>query len=248
MRFLFLLFTLYNFAFAVVSIAPIEIGKTPGTSGQINGSFSTQRGNTDADAYSGGAKIQYDDNASYVTWGEFSFDYAESAGIKNASDTYLHLRYIHTYNDIKNINWEAFVQSQTNEFTNIRERLTTGGGYRFNIKDDDIGKFYLGLGTFYEHIDYLTSIDQKENNLRGNFYLAYKNDFGKDSSISCTGYYQPKLNSYHDYLLSNAVELQIYVYLKIYLSLKVSYAVDSNPAVGIKKDDFSQVTSLLYKF
>lgn len=248
MRFLFLLFTLFNFAFAIVSIAPVEIGKTPGTSGQVNGSFSTQRGNTDADAYSGGAKIQYDDNASYVTWGEFSFDYAESAGIKSAYDTYLHLRYIHTYDDVKNINWEAFMQSETNQFTNIKERFISGGDYRFNITDDEIGKIYLGLGAFYEHIDYLTSIDPNENNLRGNFYLAYKNDFGKDSSISYTGYYQPKLNTYHDYLLSNALELQIYVYAKIYLSLKVSYAVDSNPAIGIKKDDFSQVTSLVYKF
>ncbi len=248
MRYLLLLFTLFNFAFAVVSIAPVEIGKTPGTSGQINGSFSTQRGNTDADAYSGGIKLQYDDNASYVTWGEVAFNYAEYSGIKNAADTYVHLRYIHTYDHIKNINWEAFIQSQTNQFTNVKERLITGGGYRFNVKDDDLGKFYLGAGAFYEFIDYSTSIDPKENNIRGNFYLSYKKDFGKDSAISYTGYYQPKLNNLHDYLLSNALELQVYVYLKIYLSLKVSYAVDSHPAIGIKDADFSQVTSLVYKF
>ncbi|MDD2356833.1 MAG: DUF481 domain-containing protein [Thiovulaceae bacterium] len=248
MRYLLLLFALFNFAFAVVSIAPVEIGKTPGTSGQINGSFSTQRGNTDADAYSGGAKLQYDDNASYVTWAEFSFNYAESSGIKSASDTFMHIRYIHTYDDIKNINWEAFIQSETNQFTNVNERLITGGGYRFNVKDDDLGKFYLGAGAFYEHIDYSTSIDPRENNIRGNFYLAYKKDFGKDSAISYTGYYQPKLNEIHDYLLSHALELQVYIYLKLYLSLKVSYATDTNPAVSIKQTDFSQVTSLVYKF
>ena len=248
MRFLLLLFTLFNFSFAVVSIAPVEIGKAPGTSGQINASFQTQRGNTDADSYSGGAKIQYDDNASYVTWAEFVFHYAEASGVKNTNDTYAHLRYIHTYDHIKNINWEAFIQSETNQFTSVDERLITGGGYRFNIHDDELGAIYLGTGAFYEHIDYSTSIDPKESNLRGNFYLSYNKEFGKDSSLSYTGYYQPKLNNYHDYLISNSLELQVYVYLKIYLSLKVVYAVDSHPAISIKKDDFSQVTSLIYKF
>ena len=248
MRLLLLLFTLFSYSFAIVSIAPVEIGKKPGTSGQVNASFQTQRGNTEADSYSGGAKLQYDDNASYVTWGEFTIHYAEASTVKNTNDTYIHLRYIHTLNDVKNVNWEAFVQSETNQFTSIQERFVTGGGVRFHIRDDDIGKLYFGLGSFYEHIDYSTGVDPIENNLRGNFYLAYKKEFSKDSSISYAGYYQPKLNKLNDYLLSNALDLQVYVYEKVYLSFRLSYLVDAAPAVGIKKEDFSQITSFIYKF
>ncbi len=248
MRFFLLLFTLFSLSFGVVSIAPVEIGAKPGTSGQVNASFQTQRGNTEADAYSGGVKLQYDDNASYVTWGELSVNYAEASGVKNTNATYAHLRYIHTFNDIKNINWEIFAQSETNQFTSIQERFVSGGGMRFHIKDDELGKLYLGMGAFHEYIAYSTSVDKEENNLRGNFYLAYKKAFSKDSSLSYVGYYQPKLNGLYDYLISNGLELQVFVYEKIYLSLKLSYLVDTKPAIGIKQEDFSQVTSLVYKF
>lgn len=248
MRFFLLLISLFSLSFGVVSIAPVEIGETPGISGQANASFQTQRGNTESDAYSGGVKLQYDDNASYVTWGELSVNYAEASGVKNSNDTYAHLRYIHTFNDIKNINWEVFTQSETNQFTSIQERFVTGGGMRFHIKDDELGTLYLGTGAFYEYINYSTSVDNRENNLRGNFYLAYKKEFNKDSSLSFVGYYQPKLNELYDYLLSNGLELQIFVYEKIYLSLKLSYLVDTKPAIGIKQEDFSQVTSFIYKF
>jgi putative salt-induced outer membrane protein YdiY len=248
MRFFLLLFTLFTLSFGVVSIAPVEIGTKPGTSGQINASFQTQRGNTETDAYSGGLKLQYDDNASYLTWGEATVNYAEASGVKNTNATYLHLRYIHTFNDIKNVNWETFAQSETNQFTRIQERFVTGGGMRFHIKDDELGTLYLGTGAFYEYIDYSTNVDMSENNLRGNFYLAYKKAFSKDSAISYAGYYQPKLNHLNDYLLSNGLELQVYVYEKIYLSLKLSYLVDTKPAIGIKAEDFSQITSFVYKF
>jgi putative salt-induced outer membrane protein YdiY len=248
MRFLLLLSLFLNSLFAVVTVAPVDIGQRPGISGQVNASFLTQRGNTESDTYSGGTKIQYDDNTSYVTWAEFSFNYAQASGVKNASDTYAHLRYIHKFNDVRNVNWETFAQSETNQFTNITERFLTGGGLRFNIHDDEVGKIYLGTGVFYEHIDYATSADPTENALRGNFYLAYKKVFSKDSTLSYTMYYQPRANDIHDYLLMHNLELQVNVYLKLYLSLKLQYLEDTRPAVGIKSEDFTQTTSLVYKF
>jgi putative salt-induced outer membrane protein YdiY len=248
MRFLLLLLAFITSSFGVVTVAPVGIGEKPGFSGQVNASFQTQRGNSDTDAYSGGTKLQYDNNESYVTWAEFSFHYAEASGVKNTEDTYAHLRYIHKFNDVRNVNWEIFAQSETNQFTNITERFITGGGLRFNIHDDEIGKIYLGTGAFYEHIDYSTGIDPTENSLRGNFYLAYKKEFSKDSSISYTGYYQPRANDYRDYLLSHALELQVNIYLKLYLSFKMNFLEDSRPAVKIKQEDFSQTTSLVYKF
>lgn len=248
MRFILLLFILLSSSFAVVTVAPVTIGQKPGTSGQVNASFQTQKGNTNFDAYSGGAKIQYDDNQSYVTWAEFAFDYAEAAGVKNAEDTYSHLRYIHTYRDVKNVNWEVFAQAETNQFTNITARFITGGGLRFNIHDDELGMFYLGTGAFYEHINYSTTVDPTENSLRANLYLAYKKDFSKASSVSYTMYYQPRANDYKDYLLLQNLELQVNIYLKLYLSFKLKYIEDARPAVGVKGEDFSQTTSLVYKF
>lgn len=248
MRHLLLLLTCLTFSYAVVSIAPVEIGKNPGVSGEVEASLETKRGNTEKDEYKGGARILYDNNASYVTWGEFSANYAEASGVKNTNKTYAHLRYIHTFDAQKDINWELFVQSQTNEFTKIEERFLAGGGFRFHILDKLMAKAYIGVGGFYEHIDYTTNVDPIEDNVRANLYLSYSRKLGEDSSIAYVGYYQPKVDAIDDYVLSNGLELRVHVYEELYASIKVYYDVDSKPAVGVKKEDFTQTTSLIYKF
>ncbi|MBU0631902.1 DUF481 domain-containing protein [bacterium] len=248
MRHLLLLLATLTFSYAVVTIAPVEIGKNPGITGGVEGSLETSRGNTEKDEYKGGVRVQYDSNTSYVTWGEFSANYAEASGVKNTNKTYAHLRYIHKYLEKKDMNWELFAQSQTNEFTKIEERFLTGGGFRFHLLDDLIGNVYTGVGGLYEYISYSTSLDSNEDNIRGNLYISYSKKLGEDSQLSYIGYYQPKIDALDDYILSNGIELQVHVYAELFISLKLFYNIDSKPAMGVKKEDFSQMTSLVYKF
>ena len=243
---LFLIFISITQLNALVSISPVEIGDNPGYTGVVNGAFDTKRGNTDSDNYTAGIKLSYDNNQSYLMWGEFNFTYGEANNIKNANKTYSHIRYIHTLE--KNLDWEAFVQSQSNEFTKVDERFLTGAGIRMHLDKERYGDLYFGLGMFYEYINYSTEIDERENNLRANTYLAYKKDFTKDSKFSYVAYYQPKFGDISDYIISNAIELTILIYEKLYISFTVSYNKDSKPAVDVKKIDFSQRTAFIYKF
>ena len=243
-----LLFCLTFVNAAPITIVPVEIGADPGYSGKVEASFNTNKGNVDSDAYSTGARLQYDSNYDYVVWGEASINYAEASSVKNADDTYLHVRYIHKLDYQKNINWETYVQSETNEFTKIQERLLVGGNLRFHILQERIGNIFFGMGAFYEHIDYSSLIAGAENNMRDNLYLLYTKQLKEKNTISYAVYYQPKANNTNDYLLANSLELEILVYQKLYLTMKVSYNVDSNPIPTVKVDDFTQKTSLLYKF
>ncbi|MFT7860628.1 MAG: DUF481 domain-containing protein [Sulfurimonas sp.] len=248
MRFIFVLLSFVTSMFAVVTIAPVEIGNDPGVSGSVELSIANARGNTDKDEYKGGVKVQYDNNSSYVTWAQASANYAEVDGKKNTNKTYMHLRYIHTFYKQKDLIYELFGQSQTNEFTKVENRFLLGGGYRYHLLDELMGKVYLGAGAFYEHINYTTQIDEQENNLRANLYLSYTNQFGDDAKLSYIGYYQPKFSSFSDYIITNTVELEVHVYKKLFISLQVNYDYDSKPAREVKKDDFTQTTSLVYKF
>ena len=232
--------------FALVSISPVEIGDNPGYSGALNGALNTKRGNTDSDNYTAGMKLSYDNNQSYLMWGEFNFSYGEVSGVKNTNSTFTHLRYIHKLE--QNLDWEAFVQSQSNEFTKVDERFLTGGGLRIHLDKERYGNLYFGLGGFYEYLSYTTTVDPKENNIRGNFYLAYKKEFAKNSQLSYVAYYQPKVGDINDYIISNALELKILIYEKLYISFLISYNKDAKPAQGVKKVDFSQATSFIYKF
>ena len=232
--------------FAIVSIAPVAIGENPGLSGMVEGALKTQKGNTDSDNYTAGAKLAYDNNKSYVMWSEFDFNYGKASGVKNANATFAHLRYIHKLE--KNLDWEVFVQSQTNEFTKVAERFLTGGGLRIHLNEEHYGSLYFGFGGFYEYLSYTTTVDPKENNIRGNFYIAYKKKFIKDSQISYVAYYQPKVGDISDYIILNSLELKVQVYEKVYITFLLSYNKDVKPAQGVKRADFSQSTSFSYKF
>jgi len=243
---IFLLLNIVNL-YAVVTISPVDIGAHPGVSGTLKGSFETKRGNSDIDSYSAGARIAYDNNTTYVIWSDASFNYGESSGAVNTNNTFLHTRYIHTMYT-KNLNWEMFIQSQTNEFTNVRERYLTGGGLRYMLHNTVYGKLYVGLGAFYEYISYTTQVDPPEHNKRLSLYLSYSKEFTKDSKLSYLLYAEPKFDKFSDYILINAFELQVHIYEKFFLSFTAFYNIDSVPAIGIKKQDISQKTSFIYSF
>lgn len=248
MRFFIIFLSLVSSIYAVVSIAPVEIGKNPGVSGVVELSIANSRGNTEKDEYKGALKVQYDNNESFVTWAEGSANYAEASGVKNTNKTYVHLRFIHTMFEQKALNYELFAQSQTDEFTKVKHRLLGGGGLRYHIFDEKVGKLFVGTGIFYEYINYTTQIDPQEENIRGNFYISYAKDLGEDSKIGYVGYYQPKFSDLSDYIITNTLELQVHIYQKFFTSIKVSYNYDSKPALDVKKVDTTQTTSIVYKF
>jgi putative salt-induced outer membrane protein YdiY len=246
MRFLFLVLVCFSISHSLVTITPVDLGSKPGFSGKVEASFDTKRGNTDKDEYKAGFRIQYDNNKTYLIWVDFTGSYGEASGVKNTNKTYAHLRYIHSWQ--KNIDWEIYLQSEANEFTMTEARRLAGGGLRFHLLDELFGKIYLGIGAFHEYINYSTNVDPLENNDRANIYLAYTKKFKNKTKISYVGYFQPKLDMMDDYILSNGLELKIDIYKELYLKFKIFYDIDTKPAIGVKKYDFSQTTSFLYQF
>jgi hypothetical protein len=244
----FFLFFLTVSLEAVITISPVNIGEKPGFSGSLKGSFETKRGNSDVDNYAAGIRGQYDNNTTYVLWADFTFSYGKASGETNTNKTYSHIRYIHTMEIQKEFNYELFAQSEMNEFTMVKKRFLSGGGLRYHMQDDVYGNLYFGLGAFYEHIAYTTQIDPNEANLRVNSYIAYTKRFNKESKLSYVGYYQPNINKSIDYILSNGLEVEVLVYKKLYLNFVLYYDIDTQPAIGVKKEDISQKTSFIYKF
>lgn len=242
---IFFLFTVINLC-ATVFITPVDVGENPGLSGVVKGSFETKRGNTDLDNYAAGIRVSYDNNKSYVLWGDTTFSYSDANGVKNANQTYNHLRYIKRLK--KNLDWEAFLQLESNEFTLVDRRFLSGLGLRLHATDTLYGSFYLGVGSFYEYITYTTDVDTNENNIRANIYLAYKITLPKDTEISLTSYYQPNYEAINDYISSNSLQLKVLIYQQLYINFNMNFSKDSHPALGVKEMDFSQKTSFIYKF
>lgn len=235
--------------FALVSIAPVDIGSNPGVSGNISGSLSSKSGNTQKDDYALGLRLQYDQGADYLVWGTFTYDYGSSNGIKNEDKTYAHVRYIHALD--KN-DWcaELFVQTEQDAFKDIKARSLAGAGGRWRfLNSEEWGKGYAGLGGFYEKIDYThPQRNANENNTRINSYIAYTKSFPNASKLSYLGYFQPKFEDLSDYVSSQTLELIIPIYGKLNVGLTAKYAYDSRPPIDIQKKDTAFMTSLLLEF
>ena len=234
---------------AVKFVAPNEVGLRPGVSGKVQVSINNQRGNTDKDEYDVSARVYYDNNRSYVTWFDFSYAYGQALGVENENKAYLHYRFLHTFFS-EDWNWEAFAQNEGDDFRHIHRRLLGGAGVRWRFyHSKSFGRAYLGIGAYYEFLDYLNvTIDPKEHNSRLNAYFAYTKKFGKDSRISFTSYYQPKISALRDHYIYNAASLLVYIYGAIYIKMSLSYAYDTQPAIGIKKEDMQQLSSVGWKF
>jgi hypothetical protein len=233
--------------FALISIAPIEIGENKGFNGKAAASFETKRGNTHKDNYKTALKLAYDNNTSYVTWAEFSGEYGETNDIVDTNKKFLHLRYIHALTE-EVLRGELYGQVGEDEFRAITNRSLIGTGIRYKIfeifKD---GKGYFGIGGFYETIKYTTS-DPYERNVRFNTYFAYKMKFAKSSKLAYTFYFQPKSDYLSDYITTQDIQLELNIYKQLFLNFQLSYFYDSKPAIDIEDYDLTQVTSFIFKF
>lgn len=235
--------------FALVTIAPVDIGSHPGFSGNVSGSLSSKSGNTDKKEYVLGLRMQYDQGREYLMWGTFTYNYGENSGTKNEEKMYGHLRTIHALDEGE---WcaELFLQSEQDDFKDIHERSLAGAGVRWRFfNSEEWGKGYAGIGGLFEKIDYSHPlINPHEANKRLNGYIAYTKNFSVGSKLSYIGYYQPLVTDRGDYVTSQTAELIVPVYGKLSLSLLAKYLYDSRPPIGVEKKDTTFLTNLLWEF
>lgn len=249
MRIFFLPYFFSTSLFALVSIAPVDIGSHPGLSGNVSGALSSKSGNTQKDEYAAGLRIQYDQGTDYLTWGTLTYNYGSTDDIKNEDKTYAHVRYIHVLHE-ENYNGELFGQMEQDKFKDINTRSLAGAGIRWRfLNSDDWGKGYVGIGGLVENIDYShPQINPHEKNTRANSYVAFTKSFMASSKLNYVGYYQPKFEDTSDFVSSQMLELNLPIYKNLGLSLTAKYLYDSLPAIGVEKKDTAYATNLMWEF
>jgi len=237
-----LLLFLSSSLFGLISITPVDIGDNPGFHTKAEVSLNTSRGSADIDNYSTSVKLTYDNNRTFVMWGEFSYVYGEVNSVENTNNSYLHLRYIQKIEGP----WcgEFFLQRQEDKFKLIKYRGLGGSGIRYKFPFQ--AKSFIGLGGFYENTTY-TSNDPDEHNFRVNSYFSYKYN-EENFTLSYIFYYQPKIDDFKDYVETNSFELLLPLKGSLSLKIQATYNIDSKPPIGVNRDDFSQTTSFILDF
>jgi len=242
-KILFLLLFI-SYSFAIVSIAPKDIGeKEPGISGEVGLSVEINKGNTDTSSYLISGLIQIDKKES-LSFAKISYEYGKSGGEKSKDRAFAHLRHLKKI-DEKSV-WEFFGQIQKDEFKDQKLRALIGAGkrYRFYNKNED--KAYFGIGAFFE-TEKIKDQKTKEY-FRGNFYISFKKRFNENVKMAFVSYYQPKLDEFSDFESINSLEFGIKLSQKLDLLIVSKYDYDSKPSSNIKKYDFTQKIGINYKF
>jgi hypothetical protein len=250
---LFLLFSALP-AWAIVDIAPVEVGDKPGTSGHVALSFSQKSGNTEKDEYDAGAKVQYDTNTTSVFFIQGTYERTESSDTKIEDQKFAHARYLYKLDE--RLYAEAFLQYKQNIFKGIDRRLLSGGGIRWRAFVTSLGsKVYLGLGVFDERLDYYPEhvVDDDQKDLRMNSYIAYKGELSETTKLNLIAYYQPSFEESSDHYASFMGELDIKIVGDFSLSFIYEIDYDSRPPVlvsgdKLKKQDRALKTALKWKF
>lgn len=243
-----ILIALTQISYAVVSIAPVEIGDHKGTTTNIELGLQNRDGNVKKENYNAAIRVTYDNAKDYVTWLEFDGEYGKSNGVENTNESFLHFRYIHTLTNDQKLRYELFSQVESNKFKQINKRTLLGLGVRYNLMNlMSNTKGYFGLAIFNEDITYENSAPA-ENNNRFNSYLTYSLQLSKQTKLSWNFYYQPKIDDFSDYAYTTKAELTTELFKNVSLKVSLGANEDSNPVSGVKKSDVSQKTTFIFNF
>ncbi|HUH72793.1 MAG TPA: DUF481 domain-containing protein [Chitinophagales bacterium] len=206
---------------------------TTGWYGEVNTGFKFVKEVGSVFTSNSDARVQYKTKKNlYLLLGEYNWSGASSK--TNTHNAYLHLRYNRKLQPSW-LRWEVFSQYQFNKITRINLRILNGTGPRFKLLERDKGLLYIGVLYMFEYTKELnkdnTILYLKEH--RNSTYVSFSvfpNDF---ISILSTSYYQPRLDKWKDYRVSNITELRAKISKRFYIGMAYKLNFDTYPSEGI---------------
>ena len=191
--------------------------------------------------------IQYKDSKHlWLFVNDLNIQKTESNSLVNKGTQ--HLRYNHKI--FTRIKMEAFAQAQYDAISEIKFRGLLGTGPRFILSEKEKYKFYLGTLIMYEYEKALGNIENNlQRDVRGSSYFSFNLIPTETISIISTSYFQPKLELFSDFRLSNDTSLLFKILKNLAFKLNFNYLYDAFPvSSNIPKTQFEITNGLLYSF
>jgi putative salt-induced outer membrane protein len=239
-----LFFTSLGYGF--INVEPPVIGEKEGINAEVSLNADYNTGNSDKATVGTSTKGQYN-SEEWLLYFIAAYSYGESNGEKDTNDGMIHLRYIHTLIE-DSYDYEIFYQTEFNEFQNIRIRNLAGTNVRRKLH---IGfdKFYLGTGVFYEYQkpDELAEENPIYKRAKLNTYISFLKKFNTHVNLTYLGYYQPNIEDFSDYTVSQTLQLNSLITENITLSIDLMHHYNTTPYQNVEKSDFRSTINLRYK-
>ena len=243
--YLSVIFTTLSYSF--INIEPPVIGEKEGLDGEISLGAKYSSGNSDSVSVGVAAKGQYSEKE-WLVYLISAYSYGESNGNEDTNDGIIHLRYVHSIADTA-YDYELFLQTEFNEFQDIKERNLAGVNIRRKL-DIPFDKFYVGLGLFYSYMepDTITPADPIYKRTKVNSYISFLKKINENFSITYLGYYQPNIEEFSDFTVSQILQFNTSLTDALALSFDIHHKYNATPYQDIEKSDVRSTINLKYKF
>lgn len=247
---LLLSFLFFSQAYAQVNTEKFrKDADTVGFSGNADLEIDFRAGNVDFQRVGLGGRLNYNFGDDY-TFMVFKGEYGWQSGEEFSNEALVHLRNV--YSLWKEIQVEAFLQSDFNKSRLLLNRYLAGGGLRFKIITTDNFKVRIGTSYFYEFEKY----DLPENSLHGvrkfthrsSSYITSNISFSNDLNFTTITYFQPAIGRWEDYRIisENSLAITVSKYFEIYIDANLRY--DNRPPDNIKRSDIESKVGVSLKF
>ena len=240
-----LLFTSVTYSF--ISLDPPVIGEKEKLDGEIALSANISAGNTDTKSIGLSAKGQYSEEE-WLTYLIAAYHYGEVNKDTNTNDGLAHLRYVHAITDTP-YDYEFFIQSEFNEFQDIKKRNLAGANIRRKL-DLPFDKFYVGLGLFYSYLEpeTVTELNPIYKQIKVNSYISLSHNINEHFNVTYLGFYQVTADDMSDLRIFQILQLNTALTAHLGLSFDIKHEYNKTPYQNIEKNDIRSTISLKYKF
>ena len=164
-----------------------------------------------------------------------NIDYSLANGEELSNSGLIHFRYNRKLNTRLRI--EAFSQYQYNKILGIESRNLIGIGPRYKINKSDKMVFYIGsllMQEFEKASDNTKTMSYQR--LSSYLSISIKNK-AKKLEFTSVVYYQPNINLWKDYRLSNQTTLAFNISSKLQFVNSINYGFDSYAPTNISKQN-----------
>ena len=237
---------LTSLSYSFISLDPPVIGEKEKLDGEIALSANISTGNSDSRSIGLAVKGQYSEDK-WLTYLIAAYHYGEVNKDKNTNDGLAHLRYVHEIADTP-YDYEFFLQSEFNEFQDIKKRNLIGANIRrkLNLSFD---KFYVGLGLFYSYLEpeTVTEFNPIYKQTKVNSYISFSDDINEHFNVTYLGFYQTTVDDFSDLRIFQILQLNTELTDHLTLSFDIKHEYNRTPYENIEKNDIRSTINLKYK-
>ena len=183
-------------------------------------------------------------NNSLLSLFEYKYGEANSEAFKN--ELFFHTRFTSMFLLERSLGLEFFVQTQKNEFFDIKLRQLLGFVIRKQLFHILVFDGYLGLGVMKEWEELEKNPDNDDYRLTN--YLTFILEKEKKYKVLSTTYYQPLIKKIEDYRITSEFAI-IFEFSKVIgLKNSIQLQYDSNPPKDIERYNLSLNVDLIFKY